>query len=288
MQGGEFMRLYKLLENKDKFINKNLNLNDEQKKEIKDTLKRYSYLESTVDWNKSDKFTYEDFKSMILDRVKTSKTSQKKQKRSMAGLTEGEDYLCLYDGEGHMKGGGREIIYIPLTWKASMILSSNHVEPKTWPDSKIMPASDFVGGDVKVEIDPNTKEKKVWMPGAKWCIADPKTRIHWDNYMDRDSEFLFWFRIPKDKDTLLAKDDKNQKIAIEFRGGTSEVRTWQLGDDGRLPNPMVPQRILDIWDEHKDEIHEAYKKARALDIDEPEPKKVEGKVTFEDDEDFDI
>ncbi len=134
-----------------RIYNRNPNLTDEQKKEIKDTLNRYSYLEGTVDWNKSDKFTYEDFKSMILDKVKTSKTSQKKQKRSMAGLTEGKDYLCLYDGEGKMKGGGREVMYVPLTWKASMILGSNHVEPKTWPDSKLMPAKDFVGGDVKVE-----------------------------------------------------------------------------------------------------------------------------------------
>ena len=43
------MRIYRLLENKDKFINRNPNLTDEQKKEIKDTLKRYSYLEGTVD-----------------------------------------------------------------------------------------------------------------------------------------------------------------------------------------------------------------------------------------------
>ena len=170
------MRIYRLLENKDKFINRNPNLTDEQKKEIKDTLNRYSYLEGTVDWNKSDKSTYEDFKSMILDKAKTSKTSQKKQKRSMAGLTEGKDYLCLYDGEGKMKGGGREVMYVPLTWKASMILGSNHVEPKTWPDSKLMPAEDFVGGDAKVEIDPVTGKKRVWMPGAKWCVADPKKR----------------------------------------------------------------------------------------------------------------
>ena len=277
------MRIYRLLENKDKFINRNPNLTDEQKKEIKDTLNRYSYLEGTIDWNKSDKFTYEDFKSMILDKAKTSKTSKKKQKRSMAGLTEGKDYLCLYDGEGKMKGGGREVMYVPLTWKASMILGSNHVEPKTWPDSKLMPAEDFVGGDVKVEIDPVTGKKRVWMPGAKWRVADPKKRSHWDTYMNMGSEFLYWFRIPNDKETMLAKDDKNQKIAIEFRGGTSEVRTWQLGDDGRLPNSIVPQRVLNIWDEHKDEIHEAYKKAREYDTDKPDPKKVEGEGT----EDFD-
>ena len=275
------MKVYRLFENKDKFINRNPNLTDEQKKEIKDTLNRYSYLEGTVDWNKSDKFTYEDFKSMILDKAKTSKTSQKKQKRSMAGLTEGKDYLCLYDGEGKMKGGGREVMYVPLTWKASMILGSNHVEPKTWPDSKLMPAKDFVGGDVKVEVDPRTGEKKVWMPGAKWCVADPDTRYHWDTYMSMGSEFLYWFRIPNDKETMLAKDDKNQKIAIEFRGGTSEVKTWQLGDDGRLPNSIVPQRVLNIWDEHKDEIHEAYKKAREYDSDKPDPNKVKGEG-FED------
>ena len=34
------MRIYRLLENKDKFINRNPNLTDEQKKEIKDTLNR--------------------------------------------------------------------------------------------------------------------------------------------------------------------------------------------------------------------------------------------------------
>ena len=69
------MKVYRLFENKDKFINRNSNLTDEQKTEIKDTLKRYSYLEGNVDWNKSDTFTYEDFKNLILDKVKTSKTS---------------------------------------------------------------------------------------------------------------------------------------------------------------------------------------------------------------------
>ena len=36
------MKVYRLFENKDKFINRNSNLTDEQKTEIKDTLKRYS------------------------------------------------------------------------------------------------------------------------------------------------------------------------------------------------------------------------------------------------------
>ena len=275
------MKVYRLFENKDKYINRNSNLTDDQKEEIKNTLKKYSYLEGNVDWNKSDTFKYEDFKNLILDKVKTSKTSQKKQKRSMAGLTEGRDYLCLYNGEGYMKGGGKEVMYVPLTWKASMIIGSNHVEPKIWPKSTLMPEKDFVGGDVKVEIDPVTGEKKIRMPGAKWCVADPDTRGHWDTYMNMGSEFLYWFRIPNDKETMLAKDDRNQKIAIEFKGGTSEVRTWQLGDDGRLPNSIIPKRIVDIWDSHKDEIHEAYRKAREYDTDKPDPKKVKGEG-FED------
>lgn len=273
------MRIYRLFENKDKFINRNSNLSDEQKEEIKDALKKYSYLEGKVDWNKSDSLTYEDFKSLILDNINTSKSAKKKQKRSMAGLTEGRDYLCLYDGEGHMKGGGREVLYVPLTWKASMILGSNHVEPKIWPDSTIMPEKDFIGGDVKTEIDPKTGRRIIKMPGAKWCTADPCRRDHWDGYMRRGSEFLYWFRIPNDKETMLAKDDKNQKIALEFQGGTSNLRTWQLGDDTQLPNSLVLKRIIEVWDEHKDEIHKAYQESRAIDNDIPDPPKVKGKNT---------
>ena len=50
------MKVYRLFENKDKYINRNSNLTDDQKEEIKNTLKRYSYLEGNVDWNKSDTF----------------------------------------------------------------------------------------------------------------------------------------------------------------------------------------------------------------------------------------
>lgn len=270
------MRIYRLFENKDKFINKNPNLSDEQKAEIKDTLKKYSYLEGKVDWNKSDSLTYEDFKTLILDNVKTSNSAKRKQKRSMAGLTEGRDYLCLYEGEGHMKGGGKEVFYVPLTWKASMIIGSNHVEPKTWPTSTIMPEGDFKAGDTKIVTDPLTGKKVVKMPGAKWCVADPVRRDHWDGYMNRGSEFLYWFRMPNDKETKLAKDDKNLKIAFEFKGGDSTLRTWQLGDDSQIPNSIAPKRVLDLWDEHKDEIHEAYQKAREIDTDVPDVKKVEG------------
>ena len=66
-----------LLENKDRFIDKNSNLDPMQKQTAKDFFKQHPASESQVDWNKSATLTYKDFEK-IFDDANNTKNSLKK------------------------------------------------------------------------------------------------------------------------------------------------------------------------------------------------------------------
>ena len=55
----------RFLENKDRFIDKNSNLDQMQKQIAKDFFKRHPASESQIDWNKSATLTYKDFENKI-------------------------------------------------------------------------------------------------------------------------------------------------------------------------------------------------------------------------------
>ena len=93
------MKVYRLFENKDKYINRNSNLTDDQKEEIKNTLKKYSYLEGNVDWNKSDTFKYEvvdNFDFVIEEKGNTSiNTTLPVQLSSTSGIRNNADITTV-------------------------------------------------------------------------------------------------------------------------------------------------------------------------------------------------
>lgn len=56
----------RLRESKDKFIDKNPNLSDEEKEELKNFFNKHPMAQSIIDWSKSQDLTYEDFKREII------------------------------------------------------------------------------------------------------------------------------------------------------------------------------------------------------------------------------
>ena len=206
----------RLYEKKDHLIRKNPNLTDGEKQEIIAVLNRYPNLEGNIDWTKSNKLTYEDFKLYILDNA--GKSNSQAKKRGLTGLVKGKDYDILSSKNG-------ETLYAVYSHLASKTLSSNKVEPKIWTESKVMnwdSEDEFSGRKVYRNEKGELVELK---PGAKWCIA-MNDSTYWEDYCFYDNiSFYFLFR----EDESL--EDRKKKIAICVNSINKEIVTYTFGDD---------------------------------------------------------
>jgi len=151
------------LESKDRIISQLPKLSPEEKEEVKRYFNAHANLENQVDWNKSnwDNLTFEYFIQNFINNP--TKTAKKKAVKSSGinGLSEGEDYLLVYQGEYTKENGDTGIIegYVPLSYEASKHIASKSV------------GSDRVEGE--------------------WCIAWQKSREYWDSHA-KDNFFVIF------------------------------------------------------------------------------------------------
>jgi len=152
-----------LQENKNHIISQLPKLSSEEKEEVKRYFNSHANLENQVDWDKSnwDNLTFEYFIQNFIN--KQSKRAKKKAVKlsGINGLTEGEDYLLVYQGEYTKENGDTGSIegYIPLSWESSRVIASKDV------------------GSDKVE--------------GEWCTAYQKNSEYWDEY--NKNGFLIYF-----------------------------------------------------------------------------------------------
>ena len=221
----------RLYEKKDHLIKRNPNLTDAQKSKIIAVLNKYPNLEGNIDWTKSSRLTYEDFKLHILDNA--GKSNSQAKKRGLAGLVEGEDYDVLSSKNG-------ETLYAVYSHLASKTLASNRVEPKIWTESKVMnwdSEDEFSGRKVYRNGRGDLVELK---PGAKWCISmnDP---IYWDDYCLK-SKIAFYFLFKEDE----SLEDKEKKIAISVAFRNKSIVTFTFGDDTSMMDYTLSEEYKNL------------------------------------------
>ena len=229
-------RIVRLNENKDRFIQKNTILTDEQKQEVLDFFHSHANLESKVNngnWNYT--IPYEEFKK-VMDSVDTEEKRLKKQTKELRkqtgleGLVEGEDYSIFTDTSDY-------IAYRPLTHKAMRVIASNMVEPKLWCESSIMTWT-------PKEVLPSGEPMKGDLyPGAKWCVA-METDKHWKRYTKQDYNFV----VVCNKDPNRRAELK--KICLAYKGWELSMKDSVTASDASLVNVQSDyvKKVIDDLD----------------------------------------
>ena len=262
-------RINLLEASKDRFIDKNPNLNDEQKAEIKAFFNKHSNLDKIVpNWQKEGlTWKYEDFfnamlpyldkdtmKDAINNFCKMSRNLYEDQKNIIKNffnkfpdeakkvnwadydltyedfinvmLPLQKDYLLpqekfkdLVEGEDYINFGSDDSFnyFLVKTFKASYVLASNNVPPKTW---STLPGWyrewNWINDYPKEHIKTNEREGDYY-GGAKWCISMHHTPTYWNDYT---SSHDYIFVIANKKGV------KEKKIAVQLsKSGNIETYT---------------------------------------------------------------
>src|SRR5574344_920115 len=149
-----YKKIYDLfLENKDRFIDKNNNLDTMQKQIIKDFFKDHPASENQIDWNKSAILTYKDFEKIFEDANNTKNALKRASKDNPRLLFENRKD-CKIVGENN-----NFIFVLPLSYEACV-----------WMDS-------FDCGGA----------------GAKWCIGYEKDNSYYKQYIKNGYIFILAF-----------------------------------------------------------------------------------------------
>src|SRR5574344_1113785 len=150
----KYKKIYDLfLENKDRFIDKNSNLDPMQKQIIKDFFKDHPASENQIDWNKSAILTYKDFEK-IFDDANNTKNALKRASKENPRLLFERRNDCKVVGENN-----NFIFVLPLSYRACV-----------WMDSF------DCGGD-----------------GAKWCIGYEEDNSYYKQYIKNGYAFILAF-----------------------------------------------------------------------------------------------
>jgi hypothetical protein len=182
----------RFLENKDRFIDKNSNLDQMQKQIAKDFFKRHPASESQVDWNKSATLTYKDFEKIFDDANNTKNALKKASKDNPRLLFEKRDD-CKVAGEND-----KFIFVMPLSYKACV-----------WMDS-------FDCGGA----------------GAKWCIGYEKNRDYYKKYYEDGYAFILAFnKYPTDVNNDLKYMIQVDPIKLETGDSEDAGKCWTQDDD---------------------------------------------------------
>lgn len=229
---------FKLLENKDRFIDNNPNLTPEQKAEIKDYFHSHNDQEKNIDWNNKN-LKYEDF-SKVMKTV--TKNAQKKYR--IFDVEEGKDYIKLgteYLGDRFVE------VYQPLTWKGSCALASNQMGPECWSDTPSWNGDDEANSWGKARGDG-------LKPGAKWCTAMHTTKKHWIEYTNDDWKLIYIFDPYNRKPEL-------RKIGLSLDPDSDYVQAVNVPDEeiDRTPYDKIIYKYKDRLQETEFELSDEYK-----------------------------
>ena len=190
--------------NKDRFIDRNSNLTYEQAQEIKDFFNAHTDAENIIDWNTSDRLTYDDFKNAIdaYNRRNTNSNADRiANKVGLAGIELGKDYLDL--GEYTTKSFGTFHAYSPLTHLGAKTLAGPQVPPVQKDKNSAAWCIGYSGNDYY--WNKHCKDEDCFIilcgekiPTLKVCLeipyyhSDIKNILVWD-YYDKYTELNFFF-----------------------------------------------------------------------------------------------
>lgn len=184
------------VENKDRFIDRNANLTYEQAQEIKNFFNAHTNAENIIDWNTSDRLTYDDFKNAIdtyNHRNTNANADRIANKVGLSGIVLNQDYLDL--GEYTADYFGTFHAYSPLT----------HLGAKT------------IAGP---QVPPVRKDKD----SASWCIGYSGNDTYWNDYCSEDHDDYFVI--------LCGEKIPTFKICLEVSSytDTEHVTVWDYYD----------------------------------------------------------
>lgn len=212
----KYSEFFKLLESKDRFIDRNTNLTPDQKNEIKKFFAKHPNYENKIDWNKSQSLTYDDFKPIL--SLEGKSTSAVKRGSGIKGLVEGKDYAELGSG---IFNNAEYHVYQPFTYYASRLIASKYVKP---------------------EID------------AQWCTAWQKSRGYWDRHSFINKETMVYILgegIPTKKVAITAslngpQDSDGTTYRNSFTSSLNQkiyYNIWDAKDDVGMNPRMLPDHI---------------------------------------------
>lgn len=255
----------RLRESIDRFINNNVNLTDEEKKEVKDFFNKHRDQIGLVNWQKEGTLlTYDYFKKIIDDYY------NRKNKRvdGLSQLQEGVDYNIVYNNNGII---GYEV----LTFKGSCTLASNNVAPEVWSDvDKNYKEAPGFERNVVSDFPQKEENGEKLYGGAKWCTAYKHTSKHWDEYKQVGMDFVYLIgNVPTGKVAIayLPKRYWNKFYTILNGGYTipdSEGKPVKsLFDECFKTLPLelfLRQNFRSIWNAYNEEISEKYEEVEEI------------------------
>ena len=225
---------FHFLENKDRFIDANPNLTDEQKEELKKFFLKYPQYESKLgDWQKSKDWTWETFEPII---AFSKKGNFEKTATTIEGLKAGVDYRVILVTD-------KLAAYQPLTHKGSWVLASNAVGPAVWTP---IPGW-YSRENAKDDYIQSATDSSLWS-GAKWCISMKHSPKYWNDYT-KSNEIKFLFVMSNDNSVVPSK-----KVAITYYS-PSRVELYNAADSN-ISNLHDSDYILKTYPE----MGAAYKK----------------------------
>ena len=214
-------------ENKDRFIDKNTLLTDEQKALVKDFFTEHPEQEGKIkNWNYN--IPYETFEQVIVNLY-----NKNTPKKGLSSLREGIDYDILGRDENYT-------YYAIYTFGASVAFASNNVGKPFWSKVPSWYEIDNVRKDYPIKDLQNTDI----YGGAKWCISMNHTDKYWVQYHNADKVF-FIFAISNDEDVL----DIYSKLAITLYRGTNIIYNIYTPYDNTLSESS------DTYSELKDKVN---------------------------------
>ena len=223
----------KIQENKDHFIDKNDNLDSEQKDKVKEFIKSHPESEKKLDWNKSGSLTWKDFEQ-IFDDANNTKSAIKKATKENKRLLFEKRNDCKVVGEND-----KFIFVLPLSYKACV-----------WMDS-------FDCGGA----------------GAKWCIGDKTTREAYNRYNKLHTAFVLAFNkypenIESDLKYMIQIDDDNSGKAWMQKNEIDTI--YEISDsDGRTVQKLTgisTQQLIDFKNKYWKFLNEYIKEKAAKPI----------------------
>ena len=175
-----------LTEAKDRFINKNRNLSKEQKKELIDFFKTNRQAESDIDWNKSHKYSYDQFFD-IMAKYRSGRRKVKKFKcqDKLKGLTKDQDYV-------HVRMKTKEYCaYIPLSHDTAQKFNTDRV---------------------------------IGTCQGSWCVGHSSTKDYWTQYVLRDHQVPIYIVDQSNKWIVMIDGDNRSYDVWDLNNDTPNAK----------------------------------------------------------------
>lgn len=205
---------------KSRFVDKMVNLTDEQKSRFKSALKYDTSLENTIyralgDWQKSSDWTWDSIEPYVSKAETNHANRIEKDKRdSKVALEEGVDYNVFYKDKYFT-------VYEVLTYPAMCVIASDAFEPKLIAE---IPSWAWENADINEWCEEAEANGEATASGAHWCVALKRDKSHWNEYVDVDGYHMY-----VGCKTYAYEDDPFGKICFFDNG--DYIEAWDANDE---------------------------------------------------------